>query len=224
MPVVIDPADQLQLYNAALNLCRQTRLSALTDDIEARYILDDVWNRGNGAAQYCLEQGYWTFATASVALANDPGYSPAFGQQYRFFKPADWVRTVRIAADGFFRNLLRGVRDEGGVLYANQSPLYLRYISTGAAFGGNVAGWHETFRRWFEAYLGREAVGHLTTSAEIIADVRAWADRMLNEARLSAQLDLQASDAPPPWPMPMPPVPFPSNRPQPVPQQADNNS
>ena len=96
--------DQLGLYNGALRMLGESRLSSLTEAVENRRLLDEVWD--DGAVNSCLEFGYWNFATRTVQASYDPDATPAFGFTYAYSKPTDWIKTAAIASDEFFRNPL----------------------------------------------------------------------------------------------------------------------
>lgn len=194
--IQIAPADQFDLYNAALVLCRKPRLGALSDDVESRYRLDEVWFRGNGAAQYCLEQGLWNFAIRTSQLNSDPELATTFGYQFGFEKPVDWIRTAGVAQDPYFRLPLDQVTDEAGFLFADLDPLYFRYVSSDAEYGGNPGIWPETFRRWAEAYLAQEAIGSMTTDAKLIDFVFKLAEKRRDDALSKAAMNESAAFLP----------------------------
>lgn len=58
-------ATKLQIYNEALRHVGDLRLATLTDDVEARYSLDDAWSR---AIEKSFTQGLWNFATRTEQL------------------------------------------------------------------------------------------------------------------------------------------------------------
>ncbi|HET99682.1 MAG TPA: hypothetical protein ENH89_04810, partial [Aurantimonas coralicida] len=60
--------DQLALYNIALAAVGERSIASLTEGREPRRLLDEIWNRGAGAIEYFLEQGYWNFAIRTVQI------------------------------------------------------------------------------------------------------------------------------------------------------------
>jgi hypothetical protein len=58
-------ATKLQIYNAALRHLGDLRLATITDDVEARYELDEVWSR---VVEHCFTLGLWNFATRTQQL------------------------------------------------------------------------------------------------------------------------------------------------------------
>ena len=158
---------QLSLYNGALSICGERRLAALSDDREARYLLDDAW--GRGAVKYCLERAFWNFAVRSVkaTATTSTAVTVSFGSSEVYDKPSDWVRTITMASNEAFSNLLTDVsyKDEGGYWFSTINPLYVRYISNGSGFGNDFNLWTEGFARVVESYLAVQIAPHLKKSA-----------------------------------------------------------
>lgn len=143
-------ATQLGLYNAALRHLGQRKLSATTDDVEARYVLDDEYS---AALVYCLRQGIWNFALEenSIASASATGNSVAYGN--RFAKPADWVRTRDVSSSATFDPPLTDFVDMAGYWYASSSiaTLYVRFVSSTP--GILVANFPNDYAEYVAAYL-----------------------------------------------------------------------
>lgn len=146
--------DRLSLYNGALRAVGQTQLTSLTENAEARFYLDGVWD--NNAVKYCLEQGLWYFACRTSKFDEDPDLQTGFGYTYAFQKPDDWVRTAMLCQDEFFEVPLTQVRDEAGFWFANLTPLYVAYVSTDNSYGNDMSRWPESFTQYFQAYLASE--------------------------------------------------------------------
>jgi len=143
-------ATQLGLYNAALRHLGQRKLSATTDDVEARYVLDDEYST---ALVYCLRQGCWNFALEenSIASASAAGSSVTYGN--RFAKPADWVRTRDVSSSSTFDPPLTDFVDMAGYWYASSSiaTLYVRFVSSTP--GILVANFPSDYAEYVSAYL-----------------------------------------------------------------------
>lgn len=154
-------ATQLSLYNGALRLLGQRKLASLSEDRAPRHYLDDVWD--DGAIQYCLEQGQWTFATRTVQLDYTPSVTPPFGCKYAFVKPDDYVRTTALCEDEFFRFPIVNTPDEAGYWYANVQTIYIKYVSNDSSYGLDLSRWPETFKHFIHVYLAKEIM-HILTS------------------------------------------------------------
>ncbi len=188
------PANQLSLYNGALRLCGQTQLQFLTDDVEARLLLDGVWGDGSGVINGCLEQGYWYFAKRTSALTYDTSITPNFGFQCAFEKPGDWVRTMAVCQDPDFEMPLTRMIDEAGYLYSDLQTIYFAYVSNGARYGGNMNLWPQTFVLAVEGYLAALVVRALTAGDETkIASVMKEAKRLMTDARSKVAMNESAS-------------------------------
>jgi hypothetical protein len=57
----------------------------LSENREARFLLDLVWN--DGGVRYCLEQAQWHFAMRSSRFDYDPAVVPDWGFNRAFTKP-----------------------------------------------------------------------------------------------------------------------------------------
>lgn len=186
---------KLKLYNAALLLLKQRKLASLTEDQEARHVLDDVWDRGNGAVRHCLEQGLWNFAIRARSLEHSASIEPAFGYQRAFEKPDDFVRLDMISADEYFSDPLTAYESEQSYWFADVTPLYVRYISDDSQYGADYSLWPESFTRFVEAYLATEAAPGI--SASMGDDVAAIQEDRLKSAKSKDAMNEPARFAPP---------------------------
>jgi hypothetical protein len=142
-------ASQLSLYNAALRHLGQRKLSATTDDVEARYVLDDEYST---ALVYCLRQGTWNFALEENSIASASATGSSTGYTYKFAKPADWVRTRDISGAAAFDPPLTDFVDMAGYWYANTiTTLYVRFVSSTP--GILVANFPSDYAEYVSAYL-----------------------------------------------------------------------
>lgn len=136
---------KLQIYNQALIQLKQSALADLTEDIEARYVLDNLYD---AVTKEMLEKGHWTFAMRSVSITEDTAITPAFGYSMAFNMPDDWVRTYALSMNEFFQPLYYDWLEEAGLLFANSGPIYLRYVSNSASgFGMDLTRWTGRFTK-----------------------------------------------------------------------------
>lgn len=157
-------ATQLGLYNAALTEVGDRALASLDENREPRRVLDTVYA---DTVRDCLEQGQWNFALRSVRLDADDDVTPAFGFAHVFDKPDDWVRTAGLSASETFAPPLARYHDEAGVWAADMTPIYVRYVSSGGAYGFNLAGWPRSFARLAELSLALRVAKRLTQSGTL---------------------------------------------------------
>lgn len=157
-------ATKLGLYNGALRLCKERKLSSLTEDRKPRHLLDDAWGDGatTGAVRWCLEFGQWTFATRTQELTYSPSVEPDFGYRRAFNQPEDMVRPTAICSDEFLQQPLLRYADERQFWYCDLDVIYISYVSSDAGYGGDLSLWPETFAKLVEAKLAEEICGDLT--------------------------------------------------------------
>lgn len=148
--------DKLSLYNDALQLVGERKLSGLTENREPRHLLDQVYD--NGGIEFCLEQGQWHFAMRTIRIDYDPAVDPEFGYQYAFDKPTDWVLTSAFCADEWFRVPITQYTDENDYWFAEETIVYVKYVSNDAAYGGDLSLWPMSFKEYVAAYFAGKIV------------------------------------------------------------------
>lgn len=172
---------RLKLYNKALTMCGARTISALTDNIESRRVMDTIWD--NGAVRHCLEQGYFNFSIRTVLIDATSEIEPDFGYQHAFQKPSDWVRTYAVCSDEYFRSPLTQYEDEVGYWFSDTDPMYVQYVSDGEEYGLSLGDWPEYFTRYVEAYMAAEAAPRLTMSESKAERLKQKELRFLRDAR-----------------------------------------
>lgn len=156
---------RLQIYNGALQICKERSLTSLTENSKALRELDQVWN--DGGIDYCLEQGQWYFAMRSIQLGYDPDEDPQFGYVYAFSKPDDWILTSGLCSDERFTTALTDYVDEAGFWRADITPLYIKYVSNDDAFGNNLGIWPSSFTEFVQAYFASKVVLNLSGAGKL---------------------------------------------------------
>lgn len=172
---------RLQLYNKALTLCGARTISALTDNVESRRVLDTIWDAG--AVKHCLEQGYWNFAMRTVRLDATTDIEPDFGYQYAFDKPDDWVRTFAFCYDEYFNSPITQYADEVGYWFCENNEIYVQYVSSDSSYGANYGAWPESFSRYVEYYLAASIAPRLTLSDQKVEKLQRDEKRALQDGR-----------------------------------------
>lgn len=172
-------ASKLGIYNSALLLLEERSLAALTDEAPARYALDAAWAETLG---YCLESGFWTFAMRTRLIEASGSIVPAFGLAFAFEKPEDWARSYRISADDRLAGQLMDLVDEGGLWYSDTAPIYVKYVSNDAAYGGDLAKWSATFAEFVAAHLAMKTCVRITGNGTRLDYLARLERRTRNEA------------------------------------------
>lgn len=168
-------ADKLSLYNDALTLCGERMLASLTENREPRRLLDQAW--AAGAVDFCLETGQWNFAVNSIKLVYSPSVEPPWGYRRAFDKPTDYIRTMGVASDEYFKNPLVRYVDEADFWFADLDELYIRYVSNLPEYGMNMGRWPVSFSEMVSSYLAMKIVTRVTQDvakrAMVAADYKA---------------------------------------------------
>ena len=175
---------RLSLYNGALTVhLGEPPLSALTDDVPARYALDGVWDREG--VRRCLQAGQWNFAARSAGIEYDPGITPQIGYAYAFEKPSDYVRTLGVFSDASLKSPYPNYDDEGAYIWSDLQTIYLRFVSDDNQYGGDLSLWPANFTAYAESFF-----------ADQIKEVVSYKDAEALEAKVKRLLlDAQNTDA-----------------------------
>lgn len=156
--------DRLSIYNGAMTVhLGEPPLDTLDDDVPARYALDDVWTRDG--VETCLQMGQWNYATRVVRLEFAPSITPEFGYQRAFEKPSDFVRTVAVCSDEYYKFPLREYDDKASHWWCDIDQLFVKYVSDDALYGLDFAQWPKNFTRWAESWFALQ-VCNLTTFSD----------------------------------------------------------
>lgn len=177
---------QLDFYNGALLLLKETPLANLNENREARFLLDQEWNLNQGQGSHifnsCLSEADWLFGQRTQQLQYNQNAVPSFGYPYAFNVPADLVRLMVIAYDPYLRNSLNQYQMEGGYIFCGLQTLYLRWVSNDPAWGMNTAIWPEIFIDYVFAHLAYKIAGKVTGGKMTPEDVRKEKVRLLGDA------------------------------------------
>ncbi len=146
--------DKLSIFNGALRVLKERRLSSLSEAREPRRLLDDVWD--NDGVKTCLQMSQFNFAISSNQFDYDPSITPPFGYRYVMAKPSDFVRTAGVCTDEYFRSPLTNYFDNAGYWVSDFQTLYIRYVSSANDFGMDYSKWPYNFTRMVEAWFATQ--------------------------------------------------------------------
>lgn len=155
---------RLIIYNTALLYAGERSISSLAEDREPRRLLDRVWDASG--VKRCLEMGQWHFAMRTSMIDPDPAIVTTFGYTNVYNKPSDWVLTSAVCSDEYLNAPLTQYTDEGGQLFADVDPLYVRYVSDDASFGSDLGAWPETFADFVAWDFASRIIGKLADSEQ----------------------------------------------------------
>ena len=186
-------ATKLSQYNAALRHLGEARLATLTDDVEARYALDEAWDT---ATAFVLRQAAWEFALVQGPL--NAGGTLVSGYTATYLFPTTWLRTHAVfqySATGN-RECPLVLRERGTAsLSVNASGnVYMRHVSSDfldPALASNP--WPEHFAQAHAAYLAFSVAERVTGERGAAARMSQLFSSLLPEA---VAIDAIAED---PW-------------------------
>lgn len=155
--------DRLSLYNGALLQTGSRRLSSVSENVESRRVLDDIWD--GGGVNDCLEAGLWAHAMRSMQLDYSPSVEPAYGYTRAFDKPTDLVRLNSLCTDEFYTTPLYDYQDNSGFWFSNYDTLYVQFVSNDASYGMDMSLWPASFTRFVEGHFAERAIKRLTDAS-----------------------------------------------------------
>lgn len=141
-------------------MCEERSLVTLTDSVESRRALDEVWN--DGGVDFCLEQAQWKFAMRASQVTYNPSLEPDWGYRRGFDKPTDWMATSAVCQDEYFRVPLLGYSDEIGHWFADLDTIYVKFVSNDASYGGDLSRWPATFADFVKAHFAMKVIARLS--------------------------------------------------------------
>jgi hypothetical protein len=171
---------RLSLYNGALRHCGERLLASLTENREPRRMLDAAWD--DNFVKGVLEDGQWGFACRSGMYDYSPSVEPTFGYRRAFNKPTDFVRTMAVCQDEYFKVPCTEYSDERGFWYADLDTLYIKYVSSDPSFGADMSLWPQSFVDYVEVKLATKIVVPLKQNSSALEKLLGLADMFLTKA------------------------------------------
>jgi len=172
---------KLEIYQRAILHNRMTPVTTLLEDNEARRLCDVHYAP---TLQHMLESGFWRHAIRTVEITQNTSVTPAFGYEYAHDEPSDFVRRYVVSASDTLEPPLDYLTSnnpylmEGGYIWANVSPIYLRYVSNDSNYGLDLTKWPEVLTEAASLELAYRICPKLTGSAEL--------QKELDERRVAA--------------------------------------
>lgn len=176
---------RLKLYNGALLIAGQRQLASLSESVESRHLLDNVWN--DGGIDYCLSEAQWRFAIRAQKLDYSTSITPDFGLRRAFEKSTDWMLTSAVCQDEYYRTPLLQYTDEAGILYADLDEIYVKFVSNDSGYGGNLALWPPSFTEYVKHYFAAKIIGKLTADKQRMAALLTPRTGQLDQSLLNAR-------------------------------------
>lgn len=180
-------ATKIEVYNEALRMVGDLRLASLTDDVEARYALDDAWNR---SVLFVASQANWPHAYASLQVntltdTSSPGYTRSYT-----INNANWLRTVSVSLDQHF-GVGAHYHEALGKIFVNtsQTNIFVRYIDKSYLGDSFIATWPEMFCSAVSHRLAFEVCERLTQDPQKAQSIYQLFVEVLNLAKSQLALD-----------------------------------
>jgi hypothetical protein len=186
--------DKLSIYNGALTILGERKLASLTENRPPRYKLDDIWD--NDLLERVLQQGQWNFAGRTIELEASPSITPAFGYQYGFDKPVDFVRTMQVAYDEYFTNPITQYSDEASWIFAESEVIYMQYVSKDSQWGLDFSLWPANFTEYVEHYLAKKVAPRLIGVKVSDEKLEYLTDKALTDAKATDAMESPAKFPP----------------------------
>jgi hypothetical protein len=127
-------ASETGIVNIALARIGVERISSLdSDTVKPARVARDLFDE---ARDELLRSGTWNFATRRASLSKVSGFTPAFGFDYAYTLPSDFLRVMSVhpvdSVERQVRYQIENISDGGTpktVLLSNSNNLYLRYVA-----------------------------------------------------------------------------------------------
>lgn len=188
-------ATKLGVFNEAALILKQRPVASLSEQTPTRVIFEQAWAP---TLEYMIGVGRWHFGARTVALEKEDAAVPEFGFANYFAKPEDYAGLVWISASPYGMPTLNDYSEEGAYWAADCNPLYMKFISSGATYGGDLGKWTPHFTRAVAYELADRTAGSLTkASANDLERLAKMKERALHKAK-SLEAFNQPSDRPTP--------------------------
>lgn len=159
-------ATKIGVFNGALIELGHRILSDTGENVEAGRLLNSVYNQ---VVNEALSRGSWNFAMETVQLDADTGVTPNFGFTEVFAKPLDWLRTMGVSSDEYMTFPLLQYFDDSNFWSADNTPIFVRYVSNDTGLGFELTRWPAAFTRYIELELAMRVGFRITQSEEMLA-------------------------------------------------------
>jgi len=145
------------IYNDALLILGQEKLTTGTEDTLARTVLDTVVDAQ--VIEDMLEETGWIFALTSNKITYDPSAEASFGYTRAHAIPTTMHRLDGIYQDERMQSPLRDYKEEEQYWHCDLDTIYVQYVDNTYLSSPNL--WPAYFRRLVAAKLAKDAAPRL---------------------------------------------------------------
>lgn len=172
---------EVDICNIALGFLGHPGISALVDDPETATSKAQKWcSRFYPFVRDNLLEGHpWFWASTSVALVLDEDYPPAWGYDYAYLLPTNFVRLCEFETDGIAFSI-EAHPTRGKRLLTSETEVNVRYVWAVR----NVLVFPQFFVEAFARQLAVELLYPLTGGKDQIKVLYQAADKALSEAKV----------------------------------------
>jgi hypothetical protein len=149
------------IYNDALLILGQTKITDINDDSHRRSVLDTAINADIVTA--ALEDIGWHWALKSMESEYNPSLEPTWGWRYAHDWPIDLHRLEGIYQDEYFQVPLKSYLDENKIFFTDSDIMYIQYVSID--FINSPDAWSPSFRRLIAARIAKDTYMTLNPAA-----------------------------------------------------------
>ena len=159
--------DKLGIYNNALQLIGERKLSSISENREPRRLLDSAYDFG--AVNYCIEIVKPSFSRKTIKLTSS-NPSASHDLDNVFDLPADWISTVDVYSDSRLDQPISRYINEDRTIACEFDTIFVRYASSDSA--EVFTKWSPSFAHVVSTYLAREISTRLTPEEYDILDAK----------------------------------------------------
>ncbi len=161
--------DWLSLSNEALSLCNKDQIQSFKEGSQQSLSCSTLLP---GIVSRVLYERDWKCARKRARIAADAS-EPAFGYEYQYSLPNDFLRVSEINADNW--------TVEGDKILADESPLEIIYI----AFPSSPSSLNAELRSAIVYFLASEIALTLTSDSSMVSTYRSLAENEMARAKLN---------------------------------------
>lgn len=182
-------ASQTEIVNLALQKCAEPKIENLDQDVKSAREATTAWNPMRKAA---IQMYRWNFAKRRKELAAS-ATAPAFGFQYQFPVPNNFLQLIGIFDDNQYQQNYTGgqipyVTEGTGsqkIILADESPLLINYLEDVT----DTSQFDPLFDQVLACHLAMQLAYPLGTSLDRLPQIERELDYWLKRAKLANAIE-----------------------------------
>lgn len=159
-------ATKLSIYNDALQILKERKLSSETEARGSRRKLDTAWDAG--LVKSILEDYDWICFRRAERLDYDVNAPEVnWGYKYVFDFPAELAKLSGVWSDEYMTSPNNNHRVEGRTIYSANQELFITFVPDDTVVEAEIASWPTYFERYVAAKLAYDAGGSITSDSDM---------------------------------------------------------